>query len=130
HHRATRFSTPTRNDNFLHGKTPATVQRIPHFYSLTQRLAKMDTNCVNADNPSILHEQLYMVFFKLLASGQIMPLAEDRYFSPDPTQRKIARTLYEQVADLPLICPHGHVDPRLFADPDYRFGSPTELIII
>ncbi|HLU08527.1 MAG TPA: glucuronate isomerase [Oceanobacillus sp.] len=59
-----------------------------------------------------------------------MPLAEDRYFSPDPTQRKIARTLYEQVADLPLICPHGHVDPCLFADPDYRFGSPTELLII
>jgi glucuronate isomerase len=38
--------------------------------------------------------------------------------------------LYKQVAELPLICPHGHVDPRLFADPDYRFGSPTELIII
>lgn len=59
-----------------------------------------------------------------------MPLAEDRYFSPNPTQRQIAQMLYEQVADLPLICPHGHVDPRLFADLDYRFGSPTELIII
>jgi glucuronate isomerase len=59
-----------------------------------------------------------------------MSLSEDRYFSPDPTQRKIARALYEQVANLPLICPHGHVDPRLFADTNYRFGSPTELIII
>jgi glucuronate isomerase len=55
---------------------------------------------------------------------------EDRYFSPDPTQRKIARSLYESVKDLPLICPHGHVDPRLFADPNYQFGSPVELLII
>jgi glucuronate isomerase len=31
---------------------------------------------------------------------------------------------------LPLICPHGHVDPRLFADRDYRFGSPVDLLII
>ena len=55
---------------------------------------------------------------------------KNRYFSPDPTQRKIASDLYQTVADLPLICPHGHVDPRLFADPDYQFGSPVELLII
>jgi glucuronate isomerase len=42
----------------------------------------------------------------------------------------VALQLYETVADLPLICPHGHVDPRLFAESDYRFGSPTELFII
>ncbi len=54
----------------------------------------------------------------------------DRYFDPDPTQRAIARKLYETVATLPLICPHGHVDPRMFADPDYAFGSPVDLLII
>lgn len=54
----------------------------------------------------------------------------DRYFSPDPSQRNIARTLYGSVSDLPLVCPHGHVDPRLFADPNYQFGSPVELLII
>jgi glucuronate isomerase len=54
----------------------------------------------------------------------------DRYFSPDPAQRTIARRLYDQVRTLPLICPHGHVDPRLFADPDYQFGSPVDLLII
>jgi glucuronate isomerase len=43
---------------------------------------------------------------------------------------EIAHQLYESVADLPLICPHGHVDPRLFAEPDFRFGSPAELFII
>jgi glucuronate isomerase len=54
----------------------------------------------------------------------------DRYFDPDPTHRALARELYETVATLPLICPHGHVDPRLFADPDYSFGSPVDLLII
>ncbi|MFN2134634.1 MAG: glucuronate isomerase [Candidatus Promineifilaceae bacterium] len=57
-------------------------------------------------------------------------LPDDRYFSPDPAQKRIAQSLYRSVAELPLICPHGHVDPRLFADPDYRFGSPSELLII
>jgi glucuronate isomerase len=54
----------------------------------------------------------------------------DRYFDPDPTQRAIARELYDTVATLPLICPHGHVDPRLFADPAYAFGSPVDLLIV
>ena len=57
-------------------------------------------------------------------------LPPDRYFDPDPAQRRIARELYESVADLPLICPHGHVDPRLFADEDATFGTPAELLII
>jgi glucuronate isomerase len=59
-----------------------------------------------------------------------MALPEDRYFSPDPAQKKIAEQLYESVKSLPLICPHGHVDPRMFADPDYSFGSPADLLII
>ena len=58
-----------------------------------------------------------------------MPAAE-RYFSPDPAQKKVAGELFSQIADLPLVCPHGHVDPQLFADPDYQFGSPAELLII
>ena len=55
---------------------------------------------------------------------------QDRYFSTDPAQRAAARELYASVKDLPLICPHGHVDPRLFADPNYQFGSPVDLLII
>jgi glucuronate isomerase len=55
---------------------------------------------------------------------------DDRYFSPDPAQRAVARDLYVAVKGLPLICPHGHVDPRLFADPDYQFGTPVDLLII
>lgn len=57
-----------------------------------------------------------------------MPLPPDRYFTPE--NRVLAMQIYERIAHLPLICPHGHVDPRLFADPDYQFGSPAELLII
>ena len=55
---------------------------------------------------------------------------QDRYFSADPGQKAAARELYASVKDLPLICPHGHVDPRLFAEPNYQFGSPVDLLII
>lgn len=57
-------------------------------------------------------------------------LPHDRYFDPDPAQKHIALELYAQIAGLPLVCPHGHVDPRAFADPDYRFGTPADLLII
>jgi glucuronate isomerase len=57
-------------------------------------------------------------------------LPSDRYFDSEPKQKEIAQALYEQVAAAPLICPHGHVDPRMFADPDYDFGTPTELLLI
>lgn len=57
-------------------------------------------------------------------------LSEERYFDPDPAQRKIAVDLYASLDDLPLVCPHGHVDPQLFAEPNFSFGSPTELLII
>jgi glucuronate isomerase len=57
-------------------------------------------------------------------------LPADRFFDPDPTRRRIARELYESVTGLPLVCPHGHVDPRLLADEDVAFGSPAELFII
>ncbi len=57
-------------------------------------------------------------------------LPDDRYFDPNPRQKEIAQHLYAMVADLPLVCPHGHVDPRTFADPDYSFGTPVDLLII
>jgi glucuronate isomerase len=57
-------------------------------------------------------------------------LRPDRYFDPDPEQKGLAKALYDQVAGAPLICPHGHVDPRIFADPDYDFGTPTAVLLI
>lgn len=58
-----------------------------------------------------------------------MTLSEDRYFSANPAQKATARALYQHIKHLPLICPHGHVDPRLFADEQYAFGTPTDLLI-
>ena len=59
----------------------------------------------------------------------LIQLPEDRYFDPDPKQKEVAVHLHSRVADLPLVCPHGHVDPRMFADPDYSFGSPADMFI-
>jgi glucuronate isomerase len=57
-------------------------------------------------------------------------LDPDRFFDSDPAQRRVARELYEAVADLPLVSPHGHVDPSLFVDEDATFGTPADLLII
>ncbi|HET6567704.1 MAG TPA: glucuronate isomerase [Rhodothermales bacterium] len=56
-------------------------------------------------------------------------LHEDRYFDSDPAIRSIARDLYEGVKDLPLVCPHGHVDPRTLAENE-PFPEPASLILI
>lgn len=56
-------------------------------------------------------------------------LNEDRFFDSDPRIRNVARELYENVKDLPIISPHGHVDPKLFAE-NQPFPDPTELILI
>lgn len=53
-----------------------------------------------------------------------------RFLGKTPEHVDLAMSLYRNVADLPLICPHGHVNPALFSDPDYQFGSPAELLII
>lgn len=52
----------------------------------------------------------------------------DRLLPVEPRTREIARTLYASVADLPIISPHGHVDPRLLLD-DEPFPNPTELLL-
>ncbi|HSB04930.1 MAG TPA: glucuronate isomerase [Thermodesulfobacteriota bacterium] len=57
-------------------------------------------------------------------------LPEDRYFDPEPAQRRIAIELYKSVSNLPLICPHGHVDPKLFSDENASLGTPADLLII
>jgi glucuronate isomerase len=68
----------------------------------------------------------------MAAEAKPAPLfhSPDRYFDPEPTIRSIARELYAHVAALPLVCPHGHVEPRLLADETSIFGTPTDLLII
>jgi glucuronate isomerase len=60
----------------------------------------------------------------------MLNLPEDRFFGPDAGQQEIALQLYQTVARLPILSPHGHVDPRMFADPNYNFGTPVDLLII
>jgi glucuronate isomerase len=55
-------------------------------------------------------------------------LEEDRFFDPDKATRRAARAIYDETRDLPLICPHGHVDAALLAT-DVAFPEPTALLI-
>ncbi|MEJ6398883.1 glucuronate isomerase [Yoonia sp. 208BN28-4] len=58
-----------------------------------------------------------------------MPLTDpDRLFPAEPRQRDLARALYSAVADHPIISPHGHCDPRWFAE-NMRFPNPTDLFV-
>jgi glucuronate isomerase len=52
----------------------------------------------------------------------------DRLLPADPTTRAVARRLLEHTQDLPIISPHGHVDPRLLLD-NQPFPDPTQLLI-
>jgi glucuronate isomerase len=57
-----------------------------------------------------------------------LQLSPDRLFSSDPDQRTIARALYAEVAGLPIVSPHGHVDPRWFAT-DSPWSDATSLLL-
>jgi glucuronate isomerase len=52
-----------------------------------------------------------------------------RYLVSDPVSGPVARELFASTASLPLVCPHGHVDPLLFSDPNYHFTDPVKLMI-
>ncbi|WP_372593072.1 glucuronate isomerase [Actinotalea sp.] len=57
-----------------------------------------------------------------------LALHPDRLLPVDPTVRSIARRLYEAVRELPIISPHGHVDPRILLD-DVPFADPAQLFV-
>src|SRR2546427_12578399 len=55
-------------------------------------------------------------------------LDRDRFFDPDPAVRRVARELYEETRRLPIVSPHGHVDPQILAR-DEPFPEPAALIV-
>jgi glucuronate isomerase len=63
-------------------------------------------------------------------------MATDLTLNPHPDRllpaaepvRSIARRLYQTVRNLPIISPHGHVDPRILAE-DTPFTDPTALFL-
>jgi glucuronate isomerase len=55
-------------------------------------------------------------------------LDEDRLFPIEGRARGIARALYETVRALPIVSPHGHTDPRWYAE-DAAFPDPARLFV-
>lgn len=61
--------------------------------------------------------------------SELVTLHEDRLFPTAPAERAIARRLYTEVRDLPIVSPHGHTDPAWFAS-DEPFPDPAALLIV
>ena len=55
-------------------------------------------------------------------------LHPDRLLPTDPGLRALARDLHGAVADAPIVSPHGHTDPRWFAE-DAPFPDPAALFV-
>ncbi|UIJ44716.1 glucuronate isomerase [Sphingomonas cannabina] len=57
-----------------------------------------------------------------------LELDPDRLFPADAATRAIARSLYAGIAELPIVSPHGHTDPRWFAE-DTAWTDATTLLL-
>jgi glucuronate isomerase len=55
-------------------------------------------------------------------------LRDDRYLPADPATRRIARELFSAIEPLPIISPHGHVDPQWFAE-DQPFEDAVSVFL-
>ena len=58
-----------------------------------------------------------------------LSLDPDRALPFPAEQRSIAREIYGETKDLPLICMHGHVDAEVFAE-NSPFADPSQLLIV
>jgi len=57
-----------------------------------------------------------------------MALHPDRLLPIEPEARAIARELYAGVKDLPIVSPHGHTEPRWYAENE-AFPDPVSLFV-
>jgi glucuronate isomerase len=57
-----------------------------------------------------------------------MALNPDRLFPIEPDARRVARELYGEVAGLPILSPHGHTEPKWYADNE-AFSDPVSLFV-
>jgi len=57
-----------------------------------------------------------------------LSLHPDRLFSSDENVIAVARQLYADIKDLPIVSPHGHTDPSWFAE-NKNFSNATEMFI-
>ena len=58
-----------------------------------------------------------------------LQLHDDRLFPAEAGVRAIARELYQEVRNLPILSPHGHTDPVWFAE-DAPFANAAELLLV
>ena len=56
-------------------------------------------------------------------------LDPNRLFPIDAKTRGLAKALFAEVSDLPIVSPHGHCDPKWFALNE-RFPDPAELVVV
>lgn len=57
-----------------------------------------------------------------------MPLHPDRLLPADPATRQVARDLFAEVENLPIVSPHGHTEPRWWATNE-AFPDPATLFV-
>lgn len=60
---------------------------------------------------------------------QPLKLHPDRLLPADQGTRALAKQLYCEVANLPIISPHGHTDPEWFAT-NANFGNAADLLLV
>jgi glucuronate isomerase len=58
-----------------------------------------------------------------------LQLDPDRALPFPADQRRVAREIYRETKDLPLVCLHGHVEPEILAE-DRPFADPAQLLIV
>ncbi len=63
-----------------------------------------------------------------LPGASPLSLHPERFFDSDPAVRQAAAALYGETCNLPIISPHGHVDPWLLAT-NASFPEPSALLL-
>jgi len=63
-----------------------------------------------------------------MPAGAMTLIHDDRLFPADPETRGIARRLYQEIRDLPIVSPHGHTQAGWFAG-NPAFPDPAKLFV-
>src|ERR1700744_316174 len=84
--------------------------------------------CILVVGPRLRHDFCSRPGGQPVSTGAMALIHDDRLFPPDPATRTIARRLYAEVRDLPLICPHGHTQASWFVNDD-PFPDPAKLFV-
>ena len=61
--------------------------------------------------------------------SEVLYIHPDRFLGQTEEIRSVARRLFSEVESLPIISPHGHTEPRWFADNEV-FDNPTDMLIV